>query len=92
MYEWVMVSFGLKSVGATYQRVMNLMFHDFIKTFMQVYVDDIVIKSSSNDGHLDHLRQSFERMKKHGLKMNPLKCDFCVHAGFFLALSSIRKA
>lgn len=54
-YDWVMMPFGLKNTGATYHRVMNSMFHDFIKTFMQVYIDDIVIKSSSKDGHLDHL-------------------------------------
>lgn len=59
------------------------MFHDFIETFMQLYIDDVIIKSSSKDGHLDHLRQLFERMRKHGLKMNPLKCAFYVHAGDF---------
>src|SRR3954466_9632863 len=59
---------------------MNSMFHDFIDKFMQVYIDDIVIKSNSENGHLDHLRQSFERMRKYGLKMNPLKCAFGVHA------------
>src|SRR6266487_1711157 len=83
-YEWVVMPFGLKNVGATYQRAMNLIFHDFIDNFMQVYIDDIVIKSSSDDGHLEHLRKSFERMRKCGLKMNPLKCAFCVHAGDFL--------
>lgn len=44
-YKWVMMSFGVKNVGATYQRVMNSMFHDFIEMFMQVYIDEIVIKS-----------------------------------------------
>lgn len=83
-YEWVMMPFGLKNASATYQRVMNSMFHDFIETFMQVYIDDIVIKSSSENSHLDHLQQSFERMRKRELKMNPSKCDFYVHAWDFL--------
>lgn len=65
-YKLVVIPFGLKNAGATYQRVMNSMFHDFIETFMQVYIDDIVIVSSSESGHLDPLRQSFERMRKHG--------------------------
>jgi hypothetical protein len=52
---------------------------------MQVYIDDIIIKSSSEDSHLLYLRQYFERMRKPGLKMNPLKCAFCVHAGDFLS-------
>jgi len=77
-------AFGLKNVGATYQRAMNSMFHDFIDKFMQVYVDDIVIKSSSKDDHLEHLRLSFERMRKYGLEINPLKCVFGVCACDFL--------
>ena len=83
-YEWVVMPFGLKNVGATYQRAMNSIFHDFIETFMQIYIDDIVVKSLSGKDHLSNLRHSFERMRKHGLKMNPLKCAFCVQAGDFL--------
>ncbi|XP_039683800.1 uncharacterized protein [Medicago truncatula] len=49
-----------------------------------VYIDDIVVKSSSEERHLEHLRQSFERMRRYGLKMNPLKCAFGVCAGDFL--------
>lgn len=70
---------------------MNSMFHDFIETFMQVYINDIVIKSSSKDGHLDHLRRSFKRMRKHGLKMNSLKCAFFVHARDFLGFVFYKK-
>src|SRR3954464_7320042 len=83
-YEWVVMPFGLKNAGATYQRAMNSIFHDFIETFMHVYIDDIVVKSTSGMSHLDHLSQSFERMRKYGLKMNPLKCAFFVQAGDFL--------
>jgi len=80
-YEWLVMPFGLKNVGATYQRAMNSMFHDFIGKFMQIYIDDIVVKSSSEDDHLNHLRRSFERMRQYGLKMIPLKCAFGVCAG-----------
>src|ERR1051325_6365364 len=83
-YEWVVMPFGLKNAGATYQRAMNTIFHDFIETFMQIYIDDIVVKSVSDEDHLNHMSQSFERMRKHGLKMNPLKCAFFVQAGDFL--------
>lgn len=54
-YEWVVMPFGLKNAEATYQRAMNSMFHDFIETFMQVYIDNTIIKSSSGDGYLDRL-------------------------------------
>ena len=80
-YEWVVMPFGLKNAGATYQRAMNSIFHDFIETFMQIYIDDIVVKSVSGKNHIDHLRQSFERMRRYGLKMNPLKCAFGIKAG-----------
>ncbi|XP_058786881.1 uncharacterized protein LOC131661365 [Vicia villosa] len=49
-----------------------------------VYINNIVIKSISGGDHLTHLSQSFERMRKHGLKMNPLKCAFCVQDGDFM--------
>lgn len=77
-YEWVVMPFGFKNEGGTYQRAMNSIFHDFIEAFMQIYIDDIVVKSLSGKSHIDHLRQSFKRMRKHGLKMNPLKCAFCM--------------
>ena len=51
-YEWLVIPFGLKSVGATYQRAMNLIFHDFIGKFMEIYIDDVVIKSDSKQVHL----------------------------------------
>ncbi|KAM1850245.1 hypothetical protein ACFX13_014461 [Malus domestica] len=44
-YEWVVMPFGLKNAGATYQRAMNTIFHDLIGTIVEVYIDDVVIKS-----------------------------------------------
>lgn len=46
-FEWVMMSFSLKNALATYQRAMNLIFHELIGTFMQAYIDDVVVKSTS---------------------------------------------
>nr|KYP57391.1 Retrotransposable element Tf2 [Cajanus cajan] len=83
-YEWVVMQFGLKNAGATYQRAMNLIFHDVIGKSIQVYIDDIVIGSKQKSDHLQHLKLFFERMRKHGFKMNPLKCAFVVTAGEFL--------
>nr|KYP65426.1 Transposon Ty3-I Gag-Pol polyprotein [Cajanus cajan] len=84
VYEWVMMPFGLKNAGATYQREMNLIFHNLIGKFVQVYIDDIIVGSKQKEDHLCHLKLAFERMRKHGLKMNPLKCAFGVTAGEFL--------
>ncbi|OMO91548.1 reverse transcriptase [Corchorus capsularis] len=79
-FEWVVMPFGLKNAGATYQREMNAIFHDMIGKFMEVYIDDLVVKSHNTLDLIDHLRRSFERTRQHGLKMNPLKCAFGVGA------------
>ncbi|GKU86485.1 hypothetical protein SLEP1_g1001 [Rubroshorea leprosula] len=83
-FEWVVMPFGLKNAGATYQRAMNTIFHDMIGKFMEIYIDDVVVKSHGEADHLVHLRKAFERMRQHGLKMNTLKCAFRVSAGNFL--------
>ena len=76
--------FGLKNAGATYQRAMNSIFHDIIGRFIEVYIDDVVIKSPAKYKHLVNLEKAFQRMRSHKLKMNPLKCAFGVSAGNFL--------
>jgi hypothetical protein len=76
LFEWVVMTFGLKNASATYQRAMNLIFHDLIGVIMEVYIDDIVIKSVAHKSHLADLRLAFARMRRYGLKMNPLKCAF----------------
>jgi hypothetical protein len=78
------MTFGLKNAGTTYQRAMNLIFHDLLGIIMEVYIDDVVVKSARFKSHLADLRLAFERMRKYGLKMNPLKCAFGVSAGRFL--------
>ena len=83
-FEWVVMPFALKNVGATYQRAMNSIFHDMIGKYMEEYIDDIVVKSQDFDEHLKSLEKAFIRMRKHQLKMNPLKCAFGVMAGNLL--------
>jgi hypothetical protein len=84
LFEWVVMTFGLNNAGATYQRAINLIFHDLIGVIMEVYIDDIVIKSATHKSHSADLRLAFERMHRYGLKMNPLKCAFRVLARKFL--------
>jgi hypothetical protein len=84
LFEWVVMTFGLKNTGATYQSAMNLIFHDLLGVILEVYIDDIVIKSAGLDHHLADLRFTLERMCRYSLKMNPLKCAFGVSAGKFL--------
>ena len=84
LFEWVVMTFGLKNAGATYQRAMNLIFHDLLGIILEIYIDDVVVKSDNVDHHLADLTLVFERMRRYGLKMNPLKCAFGVSAGKFL--------
>ena len=61
-----------------------LFFYDIIGHHMEVYIDDIVVKSKKASDHVVHLRKSFERIRIYHLKLNPLKCNFSVQAGNFL--------
>jgi hypothetical protein len=84
LFEYVVMTFGLKNAGATYQRAMNHIFHDLIGNLVEIYIDDVVVKSASVEGHLGDLRQVLERTRKFGLRMNPKKCAFGGSAGQFL--------
>ena len=74
------MTFGLKNDGATYQRAMNYIFHKSIGRIVEIYIDDVVVKSKGCKEHLADLRETLECTRKHGLKMNPNKCAFGVSA------------
>ena len=84
LFKWIVITFGLKNAGATYQRAMNYIFHDLIGQLVEVYIDDVVVKSALPETHLADLRRVLECRQIHGLKMNPKKCAFGVTAGQFL--------
>jgi hypothetical protein len=67
LFEWVVMTFGFKNAGATYQRAMNLIFHDLLIVLIEVYIDDIVVKLVSFKEHMTDLKLLLERMKKYGL-------------------------
>jgi hypothetical protein len=52
LFEWVVITFGLKNVSATYQRAMNLIFHELLGIILKIYIDDVIVKSDSMDSHL----------------------------------------
>ncbi|XP_061999025.1 uncharacterized protein LOC133716331 [Rosa rugosa] len=68
----------------TEKRAINLIFHDILGKILEVYIDDVVVKSKQRGDHITDLRKVFERMRLHKLKMNPAKCIFGVQAGDFL--------
>ena len=76
--------FGLKNAGATYQRLMNKMFAPQIGRNVQVYVDDMLVKSQQEEDHLKDLKETFDTLRSYNMKLNPGKCAFGVTAGKFL--------
>ena len=80
----MVMPFGLKNAGATYQRLMNKMFAHQIGRNVQVYVDDMLVKSLREDDHLDDLKETFDTLLSYNMKLNPNKCAFGVTVGKFL--------
>ncbi|KAA0054151.1 uncharacterized protein E6C27_scaffold131G00750 [Cucumis melo var. makuwa] len=84
IYCYKVMPFGLKNVGATYQRAMQKVFDDMLHKYVECYVDDLVVKSKRRQDHLKDLKVMFDRLRKYQLRMNPLKCAFGVTSGKFL--------
>ncbi|XP_058216876.1 uncharacterized protein LOC131327758 [Rhododendron vialii] len=84
IFCYMVMPFGLKNAGATYQRAMTVIFGDMLHNIIECYVDDLVAKTRNKEDHLDDLKQIFERLRWYKLKMNPLKCAFGVCSGKFL--------
>jgi len=81
---YIVMSFGLKNASATYQRAMVTLFHDMMHKEIEVYVDDMIAKSASEEEHLFNLKKLFERLRKYKLGLNPTKCTFGVKFGKLL--------
>lgn len=77
-YCYTVMSFGLKNAGATYQRAATTLLHDMIHKEVEVYVDDMVVKSRDREGHIIAPRKFFERLRKYNMRLNPLQCAFGV--------------
>nr|CAN74912.1 hypothetical protein VITISV_016244 [Vitis vinifera] len=84
IYCYKVMSFGLKNAGATYQKLMTKIFKPLIGHTVEVYIDDIVVKSKTREEHILHLQEVFHLLRKYGMKLNPSKCAFGVSAGKFL--------
>ena len=84
IYCYKVMPFGLKNAGSTYQRLVNMMFADQIGGTMEVYIDDMLVKSLEAEYHISHLEQAFSTLRKYNIKLNPAKCSFGVSFGKFL--------
>ena len=84
LFYYRVMPFGLKNAGATYQRLMNRMFAPQIGRNVQVYVDNMLVKSRREEDHLEDLKETFDTLRSYNMKLNPGKCAFGVTAGKFL--------
>ncbi|CAL9021010.1 unnamed protein product [Prunus brigantina] len=84
LYCYNVMPFGLKNAGATYQRLVNRIFAKHIGGIMEVYVDDMLVKSRTTGGHLENLALMFSILKDYRMRLNPTKCAFGLSSGKFL--------
>ena len=83
-YCYRVMPFGLKNAGATYQRLVNKMFQNKIGASMEVYIDDMLVKSVKIELHITHLVEALQVLKRYNMKLNPAKCAFGVSPRKFL--------
>ena len=85
-YHYKVIPFGLKDAGSTYQRMMTKMFELQLGKNVEVYIDDMVVKSKLVSEHLADLTNIFEILRRHKLLLNASKCFFGVGSGKFLGI------
>ena len=83
-YYYQVMPFGLKNAGATYQRAATTLFHDMMHRDVEVYVDDMIVKSRDRADHLTTLQRFFEKIRQFRLRLNPKKFTFGVTFGKLL--------
>ena len=83
-YCYQVMPFGLKNADPTYQRLANKMFQKLIGASMEVYIDDMLVKSVKVELHVAHLAKSFQVLKNYNMKLNLIKCTLGVSARKFL--------
>ena len=83
-YCYKVMPFGLKNAGATYQRAATNLLHELIHKEVEVYVNNMIVKSKVREGYMLALREFFERIRFYKLRLNPKKCTFGVTSGKLL--------
>ncbi|GJW07749.1 reverse transcriptase domain-containing protein, partial [Tanacetum coccineum] len=84
VYCYTKMPFGLKNAGATYQRLVDKAFDKQVGRNLEVYVDDLVIKSHTEEELLRDIEETFRTLRKINMKLNPKKCTFGAVEGMFL--------
>ena len=92
-YEFLVLPFGLTNAPATFQSLMNHIFRPYLRKFVLIFFDDILIYRSSMEAHMFYLQQVFKQMRKHTLVAKLSKCSFGTskveYLGYFVSATSI---
>jgi hypothetical protein len=84
LYEYTVMSFGLTNAPATFMRLMNSVFMEYLDKFVVVYIDDILIYSKTEEEHAEHLRLALTKLREHRLYAKFSKCEFWLNELIFL--------
>lgn len=84
LYCYNIMPFGLKNAGATYQRIVNMMFANQISRNIEVNIDDMLVKSKQTSSHIADQTEAFDVLWKYQMMLNPSKCANGVSSGKFL--------
>ena len=84
LYEWNVMPFGLCNAPATFQRLMNNIFQEFVGIFLLIYIDDIIIFSKSAEEHFANIKATLEQIINVNIRLNPKKCKFFMEKVNFL--------
>src|SRR6266540_2394778 len=76
LFEWNRMPFGLCNIPATFQRLMNQVLRKYLRKFVLIYLDDIIIYSKTFEEHKKHVKLVFEALRATSLMMKPKKCKF----------------
>ena len=74
-YPYKVMPFSLKNAGSTYQRIMTKMFEPQLDKNIEVYIDDMVVKSKEVLDHVEDLRNILETLREHKLRLKASKCS-----------------
>jgi hypothetical protein len=84
VYCYTMMPLGLKNDGATYQRMISWMFEKQIRRILEVYIDEMIVKTTEDKDPIANLQETIQQLHRYDLRLNPNKCTFGIEARKFL--------